>query len=221
MAARNRAGFFLFMEKDRVAVYIDGFNLYHSLVEAAAKSPMGNVLKWFDVRKMILNKVSDKEEIVSIKYFTALFPDSDKQDRHKKYIKVLEDMGVQVILGRFKEKTVFCRRCKKPFKTHEEKRTDVNIALHLLNDFYSNVYDLAIIVSGDTDLIPAIDMIRKADYMKKIGIIFPYNRYNREFKGNTTFVNKMKLRDIESAILPDPYIHSVTGIHLTKPVDWS
>ena len=221
MAPRNCAGFFFDMDKERVAVYIDGFNLYHSLVDAAAKSPMGNRLKWFDIQKMLLNKVSENKTIVSVKYFTALFPDAGKSDRHKRYIKVLEDTGIEVVHGRFKPRIRYCPRCKRNFNTHEEKRTDVNIALHLLNDFYSNTYDTAIIVSGDTDLIPAIHMIKKANYMKKIGIIFPYNRFNKEFRGVATFLNKIKMTDIETAILPDPYVLSSTGVSLTKPTSWS
>lgn len=41
----------------------------------------------------------------------------------------------------------------------EEKGTDVNIATHLLTKAFHNSYDTAIIVSGDTDYIPVMDVL--------------------------------------------------------------
>ena len=221
MAPRDCAGFFYMNRKERVAVYIDGFNLYHSLVEAAANSNLGYSVKWFDIKKMLHNKVGKNKSIVSIKYFTAMYPNNSKKRRHKHYIKVLKDTGIEVVLGRFKIKDVTCKTCNNQFKTHEEKRTDVNIALHLLQDFHLDVYDTAVIISGDTDLIPAIQMVRNSDSTKKVGVLAPYNRLNNELRRVASFTNKIDIPDIESAILPNPYVHSVTGVNLTKPVEWA
>lgn len=41
----------------------------------------------------------------------------------------------------------------------EEKGTDVNLAAHLITKGFLNAYDTAIIVSGDTDYIPVIDIL--------------------------------------------------------------
>ena len=42
----------------------------------------------------------------------------------------------------------------------EEKGTDVNIAVQLLSKGYNNAFDIAVIVSGDTDFIPVIQELR-------------------------------------------------------------
>ncbi len=42
----------------------------------------------------------------------------------------------------------------------EEKRTDVNIAVYMLDDAYQGRCDRIVLVSGDSDLVPAIRMVR-------------------------------------------------------------
>lgn len=56
---------------------------------------------------------------------------------------------------------------------HEEKETDVNIALYLVNEAYKNSYDTALILSRDSDLKPAIAMIRKEFSDKEVIAVAP------------------------------------------------
>jgi len=64
--------------------------------------------------------------------------------------------------GNFKKKNIECRVAlctfagKKFFATQEEKRTDVNIAVYMLDDGYRNLADTFVLVSGDSDLVPPI-----------------------------------------------------------------
>ena len=54
------------------------------------------------------------------------------------------------------------------YKNFEEKRTDVNIALHILEDGLLNVYDKAFVISADSDISPSIESVKKyRDYSKK------------------------------------------------------
>ena len=76
--------------------------------------------------------------------------------RHKLLISANVDCGVRVILGQFRKTTKKCQICNEQYQTYEEKRTDVNIAVHLFADAQKNNYDKAVIVSGDSDLIPAM-----------------------------------------------------------------
>lgn len=86
---------------------------------------------------------------------------------------------VEVILGKFKQKNVKCgvTTCnslgQKWFQMPEEKRTDVNIAVFMLEDAYQNACDQMIIFSGDSDLVPAINMVRKRFPAKKIIVYVP------------------------------------------------
>ena len=59
-----------------------------------------------------------------------------KQDfykRHKVYIHILQDLGINIVFGNFKERQVQCNSCFQRFKKHEEKQTDVNIATQIVN----------------------------------------------------------------------------------------
>ncbi len=63
-------------------------------------------------------------------------------------------------MGVFKAKDRACRNCESAWTDHEEKETDVNIALHLLRDAHQDRFDRALLISGDSDLVPAVRMVR-------------------------------------------------------------
>ena len=50
---------------------------------------------------------------------------------------------------------------KKELTVPEEKRTDVNIGIHMVDDAYQQRCDHEIVVSGDSDLVSAIKMVRQ------------------------------------------------------------
>ncbi len=45
--------------------------------------------------------------------------------------------------------------------TMEEKGSDVNLAVHLLNDAWKDLFDVAVVVSNDTDLVTSIRMVTR------------------------------------------------------------
>ncbi|MCX6250127.1 MAG: hypothetical protein NTX61_05175 [Bacteroidetes bacterium] len=124
--------------------FIDGFNLYHSIV--SIQNNTGEYLKWLDINslcKAYLPALGQKVELVGINYFSAIqdylsLNNPDKTQRHKIYIRCLKDTGINIILGRFKEKDVYCTSCKQYIKKHEEKETDVSIAVKILEAFKLN-----------------------------------------------------------------------------------
>ncbi len=75
--------------------------------------------------------------------------------------------GVKPVMGKFKTKDRKCRKCRYKWTGHEEKETDVNIALAMLNLAYKNEYDHAFLISNDSDLAPAIHMVR-ANFPEKL-----------------------------------------------------
>ena len=83
---------------------------------------------------------------------------------------------MHVLLGRYKEKTVLCPLCGRTFQSHEEKETDVNIALALLRHAVEDRYDRGILFSGDSDLAPAIENARALFPGKTFQVLFPINR---------------------------------------------
>ncbi len=170
-----------------VIALIDGFNLYHALDASIENGRDINGqkkyhklyahYKWLDLEKLCQCFLTKDETLSTVYYFTALTTWSEeKTKRHRLYIRALESMGIQTIYGAFKEKEVFCTECKNIFLKREEKRTDVNIAIHLLGLAQSNTYDRVLLVTGDSDLIPAIEWVRKIYPDKRISVITPPGR---------------------------------------------
>lgn len=199
----------------RVAAFVDGFNLYHSLEDLGSPKT-----KWLDLQGLVRSTLKPDEELVSVSYFTAYATwDDEKAARHKKYIRALELTGVRVVLGKFKRKNRTCRECGARTVEREEKRTDVNIAIHFLRAAFLDEFDLAIVVSGDTDLIPAIDAVKQLFPTKRVGILFPMNRHTSEMEQSADFSETLKLTALLSHLLP-VRIRLPSGKYLTPPLQW-
>lgn len=155
---------------DRVISFVDGFNLYHSINNLNM-----NHLKWLDLWALSETFISKRtQKLENVFYFSAMAYWIPKSlVRHRKYIAALRASGVTTVLGKFKEKDRFCKKCSNHWKGHEEKETDVNIALALLNLARLDKYDRALVISRDSDLAPAIRMVSQAFPKKRLTIVAP------------------------------------------------
>lgn len=200
--------------KYRASLLIDGFNVYHSLL-----SQTGHKYMWFDYFSFFEKFIRQDQCIADVFYFTALAnwkPDSVR--RHKIFISALKNKGVKVVLGRFKKKERYCPKCTKYFNGHEEKQTDVNIAVYLLKEAVKNNYDTAYIMTNDTDIIPAIKAVKELRPDKKIGIIFPLGRKADELKQVCDFYRFTKRKHFSNNQLPETI--NLPAITLTRPASW-
>jgi uncharacterized LabA/DUF88 family protein len=201
----------------RIAVFIDGFNVYHALDEREE----WHKYKWLDFSKLVHLFASRNDVFEGIYYFTALatwMP--DKMARHRILIRALELKGVNVVYGEFKKRDRFCVNCKTWYKSHEEKQTDVNIAIHLFRLAVEDRYDTALIMSGDGDLIPAIKAFRASFPAKQVGVLIPFARNADELKLNCDFHRKVKRMHLEQSLFPDE-IDLGDGQKLVRPVNWT
>ena len=83
-------------------------------------------------------------------------------------------------MGRFKKKRIICKAtCGEEFTTHEEKETDVNIGSHLIADALRDRFDVAFVISADTDLMAAVRLARKERPDLKIILVAPPKRKGR------------------------------------------
>jgi uncharacterized LabA/DUF88 family protein len=176
----------------RITFLVDGFNLYHSVNRADRDFGPPARCKWLDIKALFASYVPNFATEIgatltleAIHYFSALaahrvttHPDTVK--RHSTYIRALESTGVQVTMGRFKKKKIWCDGCQVNNKHYEEKETDVAIAIRMLELAFFNKTDVLCVVSGDTDLAPAIREIRVLCPHLKIVALFPYLRKNNE-----------------------------------------
>lgn len=116
---------------DRVAFFVDGFNLYHALRE----DPKYAKYKWLNLQALAKCFVRKNQQITKVFYFSAYATwDPAKMARHQTFVRTLQWAGVDVVLGKFKFKERFCTNCRTRYHTYEEKETDVNIAIKLFQE---------------------------------------------------------------------------------------
>ncbi len=151
----------------RSIIYIDGFNLYYGALR-------GSPDKWLDVQKLF-SLIRQDDNIRRIRYFTARTNSTD-QDTYQA-LKTLRLVTVE--FGLFKSMTIKCRvsGCghtgPKEFRAKEEKGTDVNIALRMLDDAYQGLCDRMVLVSGDSDLVPTVRLVKQRFPKIKVTVYVP------------------------------------------------
>ena len=101
---------------------------------------------------------------------------------------------------------------------NEEKGSDVNLALHLLNDAWQDAYDCAVVVSNDSDLAESLRLVR-AQHRKLIGLITPgapLRKTSWQLRQHAHFVKPIRTWALEESQLPDP----IRGTSIRKPATW-
>ena len=162
----------------RTYAYIDGFNLYYGALKDTA-------FKWLDLGVLIPLMLGHKHDVACIKYFTAKVKVSEtdprQSERQETYLRALREPRdgippVEIHFGHFQRRST--RMPRSPFGTGwveviktEEKGSDVNLAVHLLNDAWLDAYECAVVVSNDSDLAEAMRLARGRG--KVIGFIPP------------------------------------------------
>jgi uncharacterized LabA/DUF88 family protein len=204
----------------RTAVYIDGFNLYYGCVK-------GTPFKWLDLNQL-LQDVLPRNNITLIKYFTARVKptstDPDAPNRQSVYLKALvaHIPHIQIIEGRFLRVNATVET--KPGKfvrgtKSEEKGSDVNLAVHLLNDAWRNRFDIGVLVSNDTDLAEAMTLAQQ-DCKKTIGLVSPVcqkdRRVSEHLRRLADFQKTLRMSALSKAQLPSP----IPGTSLYRPPTW-
>jgi uncharacterized LabA/DUF88 family protein len=176
--------------------------------------------KWLNLHHLASLFVGRLDTLQSIYLFTALATwDAGKVARHKLFIKANETVGVKVVYGEFKRKDKRCRLCRGQYQTFEEKQTDVNIALSLFQLAVTDEYDRAVIVSGDTDLIPAIKAVRATFPHKQIGVMLPIGKSSEDLLKHADFRFNMRERHLLTSRSLDR-IPMLDGSTLDCPITW-
>jgi len=104
---------------NRIAFFIDGFNLFHAL----DNNHLYHKYKWLDLNKLSNCFVTKKDKIENIYYFTALATWSQsKMKKHKTYLKALELKNIKTIYGEFRKKENFVRCVKEHIKHLKKNR---------------------------------------------------------------------------------------------------
>jgi uncharacterized LabA/DUF88 family protein len=209
----------------RTAVYVDGFNLFHSLLDGKSGR------KWLDLHAMARAVLQPNNQVCKIRYFTARVTappnDPDMPSRQDVYLRALRAQGVIIHLGMFKERPKTRRLVNPPRPPaskyvevwhREEKGSDVNLAVHMLHDAWSGVYDCAVVVSNDSDLAEACHLVKSMG--KVVGLLSPAHRPTQELQQCTDFYRRITATHLTNSQLPDPVIDTSTGREIRCPPRW-
>lgn len=215
----------------RAIVYIDGFNLYYGCLK-------GSKFKWLDLLALSKQLLDESQyKIEKIKYFTANIIDEDGSGtatRQGFYLKALSSIpNLEIHYGKFKkrEKTV---KVVPPLRvilehpinksqsvaektyvkgiSYEEKGTDVNLASHLMIDLYENNFDVAMVISNDSDYLYALSHVKE----KKKGLFIINTRLDLlpqfELRHLTLGKKKLTAEKLQKAQFPE----TVKGVRIPK-----
>lgn len=202
---------------ENLIVYIDGFNLYYGLRHKHLKQ-----YYWLNLLKLSELFLPPNHVLAKTKYFTSIIRTSnnDKKKRQNTFLEALETLpNFEIYYGHYLNKTVHCDKCNSDIKTHEEKMTDVSIATELIFDAFNNSFDTAIIVSGDSDLVPPIKKIKSSFPSKKIGVGFPPNRRSYDLEKNADFAFEISRNRLKKSVFPET-VTNKHGIVLQRPPEW-
>jgi 6-hydroxy-3-succinoylpyridine 3-monooxygenase len=189
------------LEPLRTRIYIDGYNFYYGCLRGTPHKWL-DLLPLFERHILPSALIKDCEGRIrqstlltapSIKFFTAKIiesvaraPDSvSSQARYHTALRKLHDGRIELIEGyyavnKMKVKIVDAehpdrapRDCQEiqAWKV-EEKQSDVNLALQAYHDAITGQIDHAVIVTNDTDIAPALEMIRVHTNVL-IGVVVP------------------------------------------------
>ncbi|HEY1890498.1 MAG TPA: NYN domain-containing protein [Steroidobacteraceae bacterium] len=173
--------------------------------------------RWIDLKALALNAITkpDKQhEIVAIKYFTARVSDTDddptKATRQDIYIRALQKTTPEltVYYGEFRRQQKQMPRAYPNGEVGpmvwvwdtEEKGSDVNLAVELVNDAWCNVYDMAIVVSNDSDLERALTIVKRKQ--RTVGVFVRGDAEVNSLRRVSSFMVKLKEDDLRKALLP-------------------
>ncbi|HTV99806.1 MAG TPA: NYN domain-containing protein [Streptosporangiaceae bacterium] len=200
-----------------VVAYVDGFNLYHGLHQA-----YGRRYLWLDLQHLV-QLVRPRDQVLAVRYFTAeVKDDRDGLERQRTYLAALKThcSTIDVVLGRYQTKTMACRQCGSSWTSYEEKETDVNIAVSLVADAAASASDIALIISADSDLCPAIRTARSLNPGGGMIAAFPPRRSSFEIRSLIRKPFTLAAADIRNSLLPEVVADPASGLIRKRPDKW-
>jgi hypothetical protein len=208
----------------RIAMYVDGWNFYWSLVGAEIK-PYG----WCNFPLLARQQTSMADAEVAVKYFTSADePHKDKiTDRQKPiWWRALDFIGCQIIEGEFRStQEEVEEQIRFSGKTWREKQTDIALACHMLADcnrigpgekpgefLWTPGYDRAVLLTQDIDFIPLVKIASGAPFNRRVTVLLPpskpaaqenaYRAWDKHAKSTKVVIKQLQVADLASALLP-------------------
>lgn len=210
------------MMKLETNVYVDGFNLYYGCVK-------GTPYRWLNLSKLC-TMLLPGYRINHIRYFTSLVTptlnDPQKLQRQLTFIRALETIpNLSVHYGYFMTHPVW-RPLTNPPKEGptmvevldtKEKGSDVSLATYLLVDGFKKDYQLAVVMSDDSDLVEPIKLTINQLGLP-VGVLHPYRTHSAELSQVAEFYRPIRERVLRASQFPPVLVDA--GGTITKPTTW-
>jgi hypothetical protein len=216
----------------RTNVYIDGFNLYYRLLK---ENPQ---FKWLDLRALATSLLLPQNQIQTIRYYTARISgrfDPSAPARQQVYLDALQSIPeITIHLGNFLVTKPWAGLVHPPqmrggtipqfsppypvvakvWKT-EEKGSDVNLASHLIRDACQGDFDIAAVLSNDTDLVEPIRIVTQQLGLP-VGLLSPVPKPAAGLAQVASFIRHIRVQHLQGSQFPD----TIPGSGFTRPTSW-
>ena len=201
---------------DRLIAYVDGFNLYFGLKARGWKK-----LYWLNIKELCNNLSKPNQDLIITKYFTSrITKPKDKHKRQATFIEALMTLsGLEIFYGQYQSNPWTCHSCSATIDVFKEKMTDVNIAVELLTDAFQDNFDVALIVSADSDLKGPIQKTKELFPDKRIVVAFPPGRSSVELRNIADACFHIGRKKIADSLFPDQITKS-DGFIIERPDNW-
>jgi len=134
---------------ERIMVFIDGSNLYHSLKHHFSRTDL-------DIGKFC-QKLLGRRQLVRIYYYNAKVGIKEEPERYRQQQAFFASINTipysELRLGRLVYNNW-------PNTPPYEKGTDVQLATDMITHSYKNNYDVAVLVAGDNDFVSAVQAVK-------------------------------------------------------------
>jgi len=201
---------------ERVIAYVDGYNLYYGLREKRWKR-----FYWLNIQAMIGHLLKPSQMLVATKYFTTIIKQPEaRRRRQAAFLEALQTLDdFQIYYGHFLADTVRCRNCGHTHRAFHEKMTDVNISVELMSDAFQDQFDVALLVSADSDLVGPVKAVQRLFSHKRVVVAFPPGRSSKALKQAASAQIYIGRSVLAKSVFPDQVVKPDDYI-LRRPVEW-
>lgn len=190
------------MNSLRGELYVDGFNLYHAVYDLGKP-----YLKWLNLRRLAeLIARGHAKTIGEVVFCTAYFPgDHGKKVRHQAYVAALAMVDVDTRFGHTTKEPMQCRLngCGHKWDQPREKETDINLSLAMTLGAFDDKYDVAFLLTADTDQAATLRVMRARFPKKRLITVCPPGRPpSKHLKDLSHSTFKLTEDHIDECVLP-------------------
>lgn len=216
----------------RTNIYIDRFNLYYRLLK---DNPQ---YKWLNLKALSIALLQSQNQIQTVRYYTARISgrvDPTAPARQQIYLDALQTVPeITIHMGNFLITKPWAGLFHPPqmrggtvptfiapfpavakiWKT-EEKGSDVNLGSHLIRDAFQGQFDVAAVLSNDTDLIEPIRIVTQ-ELGIPVGLICPVSQPAAGLANVASFIRHIRTNHLQAAQFPD----TISGTAMSRPKTW-